>query len=529
MSETLTPRLLAKLFAGLPIGVAVCNSQRKVIFMNPEARKMAGVDSRPMRPKELSVAGMWFRRNGQTPYDTDDHPFTRIMRREPITHELCLLRNAHRPEGLWLHVSGGPLLDATANRVLGGVLFFTSTQQPAGTLNTAAQHLPSFVAEPHSTQAPCEACLELFAQYRKHNLLLSSAVEQTADSVLITDSTGSIVYVNPAFETTTGYQRDEALGQTPRILKSGKHDANYYKGLWQQLLEGRYFAGTVLNRKKSGEFYWAQQTISPILDGGGSISHFVSVLRDITALKTRQEEEYQQNVAHRVQQRFYRVKVTAPGLDFGGACLPRGPAGGDYFDFIERPDGSLYAAIGDVSGHGFGASLIMAAVRSYLRAYVEFIADPGALLERLNRSLWLDTEAQSYVTMLLVRLDPRDRSITYAGGGHVPCYCVRSSGAADVSIISNGPPLGLFPDASFSSGECLRLDAGDSLVLLTDGVTEAAGAEGEAFGAERAIDLVRRTARLSAKDLARRICEAARRHSGDSPQEDDMTAVVCRL
>jgi PAS domain S-box-containing protein len=84
-------------------------------------------------------------------------------------------------------------------------------------------------------------------------MLLSRAMEQTADSVVITDREGLIGYVNPAFETTTGYSREEALGKTPRILKSGKHDRDFYKMLWDSILEGQPFRGTLMNRKKTGE------------------------------------------------------------------------------------------------------------------------------------------------------------------------------------------------------------------------------------------------------------------------------------
>jgi PAS domain S-box-containing protein len=102
-------------------------------------------------------------------------------------------------------------------------------------------------------------------------------MEQTADSVMLTDKQGTIEYVNPAFEATSGYTRAEALGGTPRILKSGLHDAEFYSQLWARLMEGQSFRGMIINRKKSGELYWAQQTITPIREQGGNLTHFVSV------------------------------------------------------------------------------------------------------------------------------------------------------------------------------------------------------------------------------------------------------------
>ena len=86
---------------------------------------------------------------------------------------------------------------------------------------------------------------------------LIRAVEQTADTVIITDRQGIIEYVNPAFEETAGYSANEVMGRTPSLLKSGLHDAQFYKELWAQIMTGKPFRGIIINRKKSGELYWA--------------------------------------------------------------------------------------------------------------------------------------------------------------------------------------------------------------------------------------------------------------------------------
>ena len=118
---------------------------------------------------------------------------------------------------------------------------------------------------------------------------LSSAIEQTADSVVITDRDGLIEYVNPAFEQVTGYTSQEAIGQTPRLLKSGKHAAEYYEQLWNTILAGDVFRAEMINRKKSGELYFEEKTITPIRDDQGVITHFVSTGKDVTRRKQDQE------------------------------------------------------------------------------------------------------------------------------------------------------------------------------------------------------------------------------------------------
>ena len=119
---------------------------------------------------------------------------------------------------------------------------------------------------------------------------LSSAVEQTADIVFITDRDGIIEYVNPAFEKFTGYTKQEAIGKTPRILKSGSQSQAQYELLWRTILSGRVYSYVPINKKKSGELFYSEQTITPIKDTHGSITHFVSTNRDITERKRAEEE-----------------------------------------------------------------------------------------------------------------------------------------------------------------------------------------------------------------------------------------------
>jgi PAS domain S-box-containing protein len=111
---------------------------------------------------------------------------------------------------------------------------------------------------------------------------LSRAVEQSADTVVITDFNGVIEYVNPAFETLTGYTHDEVCGQTPRILKSGEQSADTYKDMWRTILAGNVYRGILVNRKKNGELYYIEQGISPVRDADGTIRHFIANGRDLT-------------------------------------------------------------------------------------------------------------------------------------------------------------------------------------------------------------------------------------------------------
>ncbi len=111
---------------------------------------------------------------------------------------------------------------------------------------------------------------------------LSYAVEQSADTVMIADRNGIIEYVNPAFETLTGYRLEEVIGKSPAILKSGEHGPEVYRELWKTILEGNVYRNILLNRKKNGELYYVEESISPIRDAQGQVTHFISNGRDLT-------------------------------------------------------------------------------------------------------------------------------------------------------------------------------------------------------------------------------------------------------
>ncbi|HVA85257.1 MAG TPA: PAS domain-containing protein, partial [Candidatus Saccharimonadales bacterium] len=127
---------------------------------------------------------------------------------------------------------------------------------------------------------------------------LTAAIEQTSDSVVITDLTGSIEYANPAFEAVSGYRRDEVIGQNPRILQSGRQSAAFYRALWRRLTRGESWAGRFINLRADGAPYEVEATISPIRDPGGEITGYIAVERDVTALQAARS-----SLAHEFRER----------------------------------------------------------------------------------------------------------------------------------------------------------------------------------------------------------------------------------
>ncbi|HLF85466.1 MAG TPA: PAS domain S-box protein, partial [Nitrospiria bacterium] len=122
---------------------------------------------------------------------------------------------------------------------------------------------------------------------------LSMVVEQADEYVIVTDRKGVIEYVNPAFERHTGYTKEEVLGKTPRIVKSGEQPPDFYKKLWEIIINGGVFRDVIINKRKSGENYYEEKTITPMKDKDGTITHFVSTGRDITERKRAEDQRIQ--------------------------------------------------------------------------------------------------------------------------------------------------------------------------------------------------------------------------------------------
>jgi len=359
---------------------------------------------------------------------------------------------------------------------------------------------------------------------------LSNAVEQTADAIVITNREGIIEYVNPAFEAMSGYTRDEAIGQSPRILRSGKQSPEFYENLWKTITAGKVFRGAPINRTKSGEFRHTEQTITPIKDSEGRIVHFVSVAKDITDRMRAEQQELEMRYAADVQRRLYpHAPPTVAGLDFAAAMFPALATCGDYYDYLPLSSGSFGVVIGDVSGHGLGPALIMAETRAYLRFLSESCPEPGAVLTKINQVLHADLDENRYVALILAQFDPSSMRLTYVNAGHTAAYHLGRGGAVKATMESCGPPLGVLPGTAYLAVENPSLEDGDLIVFLTDGITETENASGDYFGHDAALDVVRSHADRPAEDIVQALYQATRDFAAGEPQQDDITVLVCKV
>lgn len=211
------------------------------------------------------------------------------------------------------------------------------------------------------------------------------------------------------------------------------------------------------------------------------------------------------------------------GFEIAGVWEPAKVVGGDYFDVIRLSDAKLAICIGDVAGKGISAALLMANVQAAVRAFASDSARPSEVCRRLNSVLCTNLAAGKFVTFFYAVLDAGTRSLQYCNAGHLSPVVITLDGEW-THLENTGALLGVFPDWKYRDSN-LQLKQGDSLVLFTDGITEATSDDGEEFGEERIAGAVRSPQRLSAAELQSRLLQSVKEFC-NSAMRDDATLLV---
>ncbi|MFH1842979.1 MAG: SpoIIE family protein phosphatase [bacterium] len=490
-------RIMASVCRSLTEGVIVADRHGKLVLFNDAAESMLGRGVTDTSPENWSSAYGCYLPDKETLYPPEQLPLTRALRGEIVSEEDLFIRNPEAPDGVWININGSPLVDEKGNS-RGGVIAFRNVTEKK--------------------------------QSDELSRVLLNALEETDDMVFVTDQRGVIEYVNPAFETTTGYAKHETIGQRPSILKSGEHDEAHYRELWSTILAGKIFRKLVTNRKKNGETFIADQTITPIKDDSGNVTRFVSVVKDLTEIQRMQRQEAEMDLASMVQRKLYpQASPSVDGYDIAGAVFPAEATCGDYFDYFEMQGGGLGVAIGDVSGHGVGPALLMAETRAFLRLLAQSHADLGEIFTWINSAVAADFEDFRYVTMSLVRFDLRDHHLEYVNAGHLPTYILDRKGNVKSTLDSTGLPLGMVGDFEYVTARHARLEPGEMMLFLTDGVTEGQAHNDIFLPTEDILELAKEYQHESAQKIVDRLYGAVHAFGNGQPQEDDITIIVCKM
>jgi sigma-B regulation protein RsbU (phosphoserine phosphatase) len=350
-------------------------------------------------------------------------------------------------------------------------------------------------------------------------------------------------------ETGLVLQRLQGSRESPRVYfddpsncvhTAPNEEIEVLKRLNTQLLlpvevRGKLLGAISLGPKRSEEPYSKADTQllkSVVFQSGLALEN--SRLASAVALEIAEREKMNREIeiAREVQQRLFPQNLPPmPGLDYWGACRPAQGVGGDYYDFVPLAGGSIGIAVGDVSGKGIAAALLMASLQASLRGQaLQHGGDLTRVMANVNRLVYDATPPNRYATFFYAQYEPDAHRLIYVNAGHNPPVILRRLDG-EIHVIrleTGGPVIGLFREAPYQQGS-LKLEPGDILVGFTDGISEAMNSQDEEWGEERLLPALQLYADQSAAEIIPSVMAAADIFVDGAPQHDDMTLVVMKL
>jgi PAS domain S-box-containing protein len=294
-------------------------------------------------------------------------------------------------------------------------------------------------------------------------------------------------------------------------------------------------ARALLGESASVDLDWQGRTyvahVEPLV-ARGQVEGTIGVALDITDTRKAEEED---RAARRIQWHLLpRGRPAVRNLEVGAVSVPATATGGDFLDSLGVTPDEMTVAVGDVAGHGFAAALLMATARAYVRALARLRPELADALGEFNRLFLADAPADRFVTLLLCRLDARAGTLVYASAGHTTGFVLDRDGRVRERLEATGLPAGVDADSRYAAAGPARLNPGEVLLLMTDGVVESECPDpgptaGRQFGYQRALDIARLYRRAPAQEMAVSLFHAARAFARYEPQEDDISVVVVKV
>jgi PAS domain S-box-containing protein len=326
---------------------------------------------------------------------------------------------------------------------------------------------------------------------------LSNVVHQAKSIIVITDLEGNIEYVNPRFTEITGYTLAEVLGKNPRVLKSGEHTDEFYQSVWETVLAGKEWKGEFINKRKDGELIYEAASIFDIRDSNGTVRNLAKIAEDITQRKKNEVQierlytSLMEDIELASSVQSYLLPdwlVHENNISVTSVYSPSEKVGGDIFDIIPISESQYVVYVGDISGHGVQAALIMTAVKSTINMLVNMGKDnvrPHFIINKLNEILSKDFFQTNYLTIIFCLIDLENNTIKYLNAGH-PALIEYNKATAETQIIDLGSsiPVGWMASYQYEEEEEVLMDMTPESIyfIYTDGLFECLNFEGMELG-----------------------------------------------
>lgn len=296
------------------------------------------------------------------------------------------------------------------------------------------------------------------------------------------------------------------------------------------LLSGKHRIGVIRIGRRSDRTLYDDDTLTILqtLAQHASVAIDNANLYEKLAAQERMAQEM--TLARQIQQQMLpRQAPEIPGYEIVGGSAPALEVGGDYYDYAQ-PNGNTFVMIGDVSGKGVPAALIMSIVRALIHTYLEFETSPSDILRKVNRNISRDLDDEMFVTMTALKLDPEHHRLILSRAGHEALLIVHADGTSE-RLTPRGTALGMLETEMFEElleEEAYDMQPGDTVILYTDGITEAQNTAHEEFGYERLEQAVRARAQLPVRDVFEQLIDELHIFTSGVPQLDDITLVILR-
>jgi PAS domain S-box-containing protein len=338
----------------------------------------------------------------------------------------------------------------------------------------------------------------------------------------------AVTYMSPQYETILGYPPESQMIDEEHWLET-VHPEDRDRVLAEEARTdqtGEPFNVEYRVIAADGRVVWVRDEATLVHSEEGHPLYWLGVLYDVTEQKQEAQEreriEQELRVARLIQQTLLpKALPQLPGYDIAAYYQPAREVGGDFYDFLRLQDGRLGLVMGDATGKGMPAALVMAAARSMLRAVAQTSDSPGEVLKRANEVLVADIPPNMFVTCFYAVLEPETGCLRYANAGHDLPYL--RHGGDTVELRARGMPLGLMPGMGYEQKEIV-LEAGNSVFFYSDGLVEAHDPEGEMFGFPRLRRLIAASSMGSGEELVNFLLKELYSFASEGwEQEDDIT------